>query len=286
MLISNAGKMFSLLSMIPQRPVEFYDRMVAKVEVYRERYLQKQPYYKTAGWDAVVAGLNQSLQTNIEDCLREQPLREIEAVVQQGIAAMPPDAPFNSRHNGDFYLGRLCYALTRVRRPRTIVETGVCYGVTSAFILKALEVNGQGKLYSIDLPPLGKDADQFVGRLIPQNLRANWALNRGSSRTVMRSLTERIGQVDFFIHDSLHTYRNMLREFETVAPHLASNAVLVADDVEGNVAFQEWVAKAAPSYAAVLQEQTKRQSLLGVAVWDRTHDTSSEAALSEAVSLG
>ena len=268
MLISNVEKMFSLLSMIPQRPREFYDRMAAKVDVYRERYLQKQPHYQTLDWAAVVAGLNQSLRTNIEDCLRELPLQEIQRTVQQGIAAMPADAPFNSRHNGDFYLGRLCYALTRIRRPRTIVETGVCYGVTTSFILKALEVNGTGELYSIDLPPLGKDADQFVGRLIPQRLRGKWTLNRGSSKAVMPGVIGQIGQVDFFIHDSLHTYRNIRWELETVTPYLAPNAMVVTDDVEGNVAFQEWIAKAGPSYAAVLREQAKRESLLGVAVWN------------------
>jgi len=283
-LVSSAEKIFSLLSMIPQKPGEFCDRMAAKVDVYRERYLLGKPRYQTADWDAVIAGLNQSMHTNIEDCLREQPLQEIEGIVQQGIMAMPPDAPFNSRHNGDLYLGRLCYALTRIRRPRTIVETGVCYGVTSSFILKALEVNGKGKLYSIDLPPLGKHADQFVGRLIPQTLRGNWTLKRGSSKAVMPGIIERVEQVDFFIHDSLHTYRNMRREFETVAPHLASNAVVVADDVEGNVAFQEWVAKSAPSYVAVLREQVKRKSLLGVAVWNQTQDVPSVVAVPEAVS--
>jgi len=284
MLMSKAEKMFSLISMIPQRPREFYDRVAAVLDVKTEPYLQKQPYYQALDWEAVVAGLNQSLHTSLEDCLREQPLREIEQTVQHGISAMPADAPFASRHNGDFYLGRLCYALTRIRRPRTVVETGVCYGVTSSFILKALEVNGEGRLYSIDLPPLGKNADQFVGRLIPQTLRGNWTLNRGSSKAVMPRVLEEIGQIDFFIHDSLHTYRNMRWEFETVEPHLSPNSVVVADDVEGNAAFQEWVAKAVPAYAAVLQEQAKRQSLLGVAVCKQTADRSSASVLSEAVS--
>jgi hypothetical protein len=264
-MMSKAEKMVSLLSMIPRRPREFYDRVAAVLDTQTERYMKKKPHYQSVGWDAVVAGLNQSLHTNIEDCLQEQPLQEIERIVQQGITAMPPDAPFHAGHNGDFYLGRLCYALTRIRRPRTIVETGVCYGVTSSFVLKALEVNGMGKLHSIDLPPLGKNEHQFVGRLIPETLRGNWTLNRGSCKAVMPGVIERVGQVDFFIHDSLHTYRNMIWEFETVAPHLATNAVVVADDVEGNVAFQEWVARAAPSYAAVLHEQAKPQTLLGVA---------------------
>ena len=44
--------------------------------------------------------------------------------------------------------------------------------------------------------------------------------------------------IDFFVHDSLHTYRNMHQEFEIVSPFLAPRAVVVADDVEGNSAFK------------------------------------------------
>lgn len=268
MLMSKAEKIFSLFSMLPQKPREFYDRVAAVVEVQYESYFHQQPRYQAWDWDTVLGGLNQSLRANLENCMREPALLEIEAAVRQGMAAMPADAPFASRHNGDFYLGKLCYALTRIKRPQTIVETGVCYGVTSSFILKALEVNGAGSLHSIDLPPLGKNQDQFVGWLIPKNLRGRWKLYRGSSKAVLPKVLEGNQKIDFFIHDSLHTYRNMRREFAMVAPHLAPGSVVVADDVEGNSAFQEWIAKVTPTYAAVLQEQSKRQSLLGVAVYD------------------
>ncbi|RMG03228.1 MAG: hypothetical protein D6735_08975 [Acidobacteria bacterium] len=69
-----------------------------------------------------------------------------------------------------------------------VLETEVGYGVTSAFILKALEVNGHGTLHSVDLPPLGCDADQFVGILIPELLKYRWQLHRGVSRRVLPSL--------------------------------------------------------------------------------------------------
>jgi methyltransferase family protein len=45
--------------------------------------------------------------------------------------------------------------------------------------------------------------------------------------------------VDLFVHDSLHTHRNMRREFETIWPRLRTGGVLVADDVERNRAFGE-----------------------------------------------
>jgi hypothetical protein len=263
---SKARKTLSLLAAIPQRPREFYDRVTAVLDVRLEAHRNGRPHYQPFDWDSVVAGLNRSLESSVEECLAERALMEIERAVEQGIAEMPPDAPFAAFHNGDFHLGRLCYALARIRQPRTVVETGVCYGVTSAFLLKALEVNGAGTLHSIDLPPLGKDADGFVGRLVPESLRSNWRLHRGSSRAVLPGILRRADCVDFFVHDSLHTYRNMRWELNAVAPLLSPRAVVIADDVEGNAAFGEWIAEVRPAYSAVLQEQAKRQSLLGVAV--------------------
>ena len=109
--------------------------------------------------------------------------------------ALPPDAPFSLFHNGDFGLGRLCYMLVRVTRPSSVVETGVCYGVTSAFLLQAIRVNGNGCLHSIDFPPFGQSGDEFVGRLVPEQLRSYWRLHRGRKYGfASRSCTETINR--------------------------------------------------------------------------------------------
>jgi hypothetical protein len=85
---------------------------------------------------------------------------------------------------------------------------------------------------------------------------------------MLPKIVKDVGQVDLFVHDSLHTYRNMLREFETVQPWLSPRAAVVADDIESNEAFRDWVAKALPEYSVTLHEQSKR-SLLGVALFRR-----------------
>jgi predicted O-methyltransferase YrrM len=271
--------MLKLMSILPQRPGEFYDRVCAMVDVHLEPYLRKAPQYKTVEWETAVEALDEPLGACLAEYLGEDSLREIEDQVREGIGAMPADAPFASFHNGDFSLGRLCYALTRIKRPNVIIETGVCYGVTSSFMLKALQVNGQGSLYSIDLPPLGENADAFVGRLIPAALRRNWRLNRGSSRKLLSGILQSIGAVDMFVHDSLHTYRNMRFEFELVAPYLTPDAIVVADDIEGNSAFDEWSRNAHPVYSSVLREHAKRKSLLGVAICGKSHAERPEAVL-------
>src|SRR5436190_4172273 len=54
--------------------------------------------------------------------------------------------------------GLRLYAILRKLRPAAAVETGVCNGVSTAFLLLALEANAAGELYAVDLPEIaGED---------------------------------------------------------------------------------------------------------------------------------
>jgi hypothetical protein len=147
--------------------------------------------------------------------------------------------PFSVGHNGTETLGRLCYAACRATRPAAIIETGVAYGVTTAYILKALEENSEGRLHSIDLPPLGKRSPEYVGCLVPAELRSRWDLRIGSVRSLLPGILRETGGVSVFIHDSLHTYAHMTMEFNAALGVLRPGGVLIADDIEGNKAFEE-----------------------------------------------
>jgi predicted O-methyltransferase YrrM len=260
------SKVLRLFALLPRRPREFYDRVTAMVDSRVERYRHGPSHYETLHWDTLTQQLGRLLSADVEAILREDELGSIQEEVSSGIRALSQDAPFSLFHNGDFALARLCYALVRLTRPSSVVETGVCYGVSSAFLLQALRVNGGGRLHSIDLPPLGKAGDEFVGRFIPKRLHSDWRLYRGRSVDLLPKLVRELGKIDFFVHDSLHTYRNMHREFEVVTPFLAPRSVVVADDVERNSAFKEWATRFRPAYSAVLKEESK-QSLLGITVF-------------------
>jgi hypothetical protein len=155
--------------------------------------------------------------------------------------------------------------MTRAIRPSVVIETGVCYGVTSAYLLAALDANGEGHLYSIDLPPLGKNGEDYVGWLVPKELQKRWTLRRGASQRILGPLIAELGSVDIFIHDSLHTYKNMKHEFETAWPALRSGGVLIADDIEGNAAFLQLAQSKDLDRSIVIREKNK-DALLGVAV--------------------
>jgi predicted O-methyltransferase YrrM len=136
---------------------------------------------------------------------------------------------------------KLLYVATRATRPRTVVETGPFNGASSAFLLRALEDSGDGRLHSFDLPDardaLGHPAGREPGWLVPDELRHRFEVTLGDTRHTLKPALRRLGEIDLFFHDSLHTARHMLFEFRSAWPHLRAGGVLVSDDVFWNPAF-------------------------------------------------
>jgi len=111
--------------------------------------------------------------------------------------------------------------------------------------------NGTGRLYSIDvpnyelhyLPEIGKAPIRLLpegmeqGFAVPCELRHRWELHVGRSQQVLPILLEQLGSVDIFVHDSEHTYENMMREFKLSWPYLTSGGLLISDDATWNHAF-------------------------------------------------
>ncbi|EPF19856.1 class I SAM-dependent methyltransferase [Microcystis aeruginosa] len=154
----------------------------------------------------------------------------------------------------------LLYLLVRKYKPDVFVETGVARGVTSAYILCAMRENARGHLYSIDLPAklacTESDTsgnkqiyqladgqihhDYEVGYLVPEYLKDSWTLILGDARQELPQLLDKLGQVDIFLHDSLHTYDHMMLEYQTAYPHIVEGGLLLSDDVLWNRAFYDF----------------------------------------------
>lgn len=134
------------------------------------------------------------------------------------------------------------YVICRILKPEIVVETGVADGFSSSFILQALELNQKGRLFSIDLPNQpGQKIENETGWLIPKNLRHKWKLILGSSEEKLPTLLRDLERVDLFYHDSEHSYKNMMFEFNTVWKYLKPKSQLLADDITENSAFKEFV---------------------------------------------
>jgi predicted O-methyltransferase YrrM len=268
-------KSVQLFSLLPRRPAEFLDRASAAISAQWELSFGRRPDYEAVGVHEGVARLRDVIEQQAFDESTDLPLMEFESRLRERLSELPADAPFARYHNGDTLLGQICYAIARAIRPSVVVETGVCYGVTSSYLLKALEINSKGHLHSIDLPPLGKNGDDYVGWLIPDDLRARWTIHRGASGRLLGPLLEGVKEIDLFVHDSLHTYRNMSDEFAAAWSSLRPGGLLVSDDIQYNSAFMQLTSRPDVRHSVVLKEQSKG-SLLGVAVKARTDTASYE----------
>jgi len=138
--------------------------------------------------------------------------------------------------------GIVLYVLVKLLKPSIVVETGVEHGVSTSFILMALEDNNYGKLFSIDIPSNTLPKRKVSGWLIPEGLKQRWSLLIGRSKDILKPLLSQLSTIDIFFHDSEHTYYNMLYEYLVAYQHLREGGILLSDDVSLNKAFFDFCA--------------------------------------------
>ncbi|THE63946.1 class I SAM-dependent methyltransferase [Salinadaptatus halalkaliphilus] len=149
------------------------------------------------------------------------------------------------------------YATIRKHKPETIIETGVCNGVSTLIILLALSKNEGGELYSIDFPmpadeslpefretayPEGHafsaiPADKEPGWIVPESLGDRWELVVGKSQRELPKLIRKFDEIDMFIHDLEHSHPCMMFEYELAWEWLRSDGLLLTDDIHFNDSF-------------------------------------------------
>jgi hypothetical protein len=240
-----------------QHPVEAIYHLGGHIQWRWEQRFLPTFDYVIESWDTIIDRLEEASGWPIATHLDEPERISLAAEIGLWVEALPPDLPFPTMYNADRQWAALAYAVCRALQPAIVVTTGVGYGVLEAYILQALEVNGSGDLHSIDLPPLHPAADNWIGAFIPDRLRTRWRLWRGPSARLLPRLLRDLGQVDVFVHDSLHTRRNTLRELQTMTPHLARPAVVLVDDINQNQAFHEWIVLTQPTASGILQQEDK-----------------------------
>jgi len=149
---------------------------------------------------------------------------------------------FGGWDDGDRGLARALWCLVHHLEPEHVVETGVGRGLTSRIVLEGLEENGKGHLWSVDLPPpLSPSLRRETGAAVPERLRPRWTYVRGTSRRRLPQIVAEIGSIDLFIHDSMHTTRNVEFELEQVWPALCRGGAMLVDDIEMNRGFELFV---------------------------------------------
>ena len=151
------------------------------------------------------------------------------------------------------------YVLLRLLKPETTIETGVEAGVSSSFLLQALADNNKGKLYSVDyrvnegehvenihlgiIPVEVIPPDKETGFVIPASLRNRWVFKPGKSSYVLPGLLKELGKIQVFMHDSDHSYENMMFELTAIWDYLTDGGLILTHDTDSNSAFRDFAKK-------------------------------------------
>lgn len=161
-------------------------------------------------------------------------LREWEESVDFGVKA-PTEIP--AEWNIEKQTSILLYCLVRWHAPQAVLETGIARGASSLSILRAMERNGHGRLFSVDVM-------EDVGILVPEALYSRWSktiLDPEKAREEFLSLVQQIKPIDIFFHDSDHNERWMAFEFAAVTPMMADGGIFASDDVHQNRSYLDAV---------------------------------------------
>jgi len=271
------GNLATAAGVIAADPIETAIRLQERYANWRGKVRQPEYHYESnPNWEPLVHdGVGAAWPCSSTSGFWElwgNVIRELEVA---GIRAGP--GSFQGWNDGDAGLARAIWCLVRHLRPTKVVETGVAHGVTSRIVLDALERNGQGHLWSIDLPPLDRVWHQQVGLAVGDRHKNRWTYIKGSSRRRLPGLLAQLGQIDLFIHDSLHTERNVLFELERSWAALRPGGAVVVDDVDVSGGFKFFTRTFAPGIFAVCEAQPlypdlrrfNKKGLFGIILKDR-----------------
>ena len=136
----------------------------------------------------------------------------------------------------------LIYHACEFTQATKTVETGVAYGWSSFAALLSLSKRN-GTLYSSDMPYLGQDGDQYVGYIVPNDLKTNWRLFRHADKESLPKIFSEVNLMDVVHYDSDKSYEGRIWAYKQLSKHLRNGGVFISDDIGDNSAYQDFCAE-------------------------------------------
>lgn len=141
----------------------------------------------------------------------------------------------------------LLYYLTKKKKPKVIVETGVAAGWSTLAFLRASENNKSTRIYSSDFPLFrNKNPEQNIG-ILTKNEKNKEIINLfiEGDETNLPLIVKKLNnkKIDLFHFDSDKSYSG--RDFcvKVLGQHFSKDAILIFDDIYNNFHFRDFVEK-------------------------------------------
>ncbi len=161
----------------------------------------------------------------------------------------------------------LLYFLVRKLMPNIVVETGVAAGWSSLAILRGLNKNRNGKLYSSDFPYFRLDnPEQYIGILAKNELnRMDWFLDIRGDDVAINEIKKKIGNkpIDIIHYDSDKSYSGRDKFLKDLYSNINSQTLIIFDDIQDNLHFKNLVNKNKENFC-IIEFNGKYLGLLGI----------------------
>jgi predicted O-methyltransferase YrrM len=120
------------------------------------------------------------------------------------------------------------YKLIRNLEPNSCVELGTCVGISASYIGTGLQLNGKGKLSTLEgAPEIAKIAEETL-QLLKIN---NSSVILGPFHETLDGVLEKSSPIDFFFNDGHHDHDAVIHYFNQSITHFSEEAVIVFDDI-------------------------------------------------------
>ncbi|MDI1476007.1 class I SAM-dependent methyltransferase [Polyangium sp. y55x31] len=120
------------------------------------------------------------------------------------------------------------YLLVRAFKPELVIELGTNVGISSSYLAAALQVNGRGRLVTLEASPYrircAKGVHERVGL-------GNVTYVQGLFTDTLETTLRELGTVDFAFIDGHHQYQPTLDYFGLIHRHATPDATYVFDDI-------------------------------------------------------
>jgi predicted O-methyltransferase YrrM len=125
-------------------------------------------------------------------------------------------------------LGSLLTRLVRELEPRSCLELGTGFGVSTSYQAAALDLNGSGRLVTLDVEGMQRIAGPGLAGI---GLGDRVTLRSGQIEETLAGAIADVEPIDFALLDADHTEAGTMGAFEQLLPCLGAGAVLVFDDI-------------------------------------------------------
>jgi len=120
------------------------------------------------------------------------------------------------------------FKLIRTIQPESAIELGTCIGISAAYQSAAQELNGKGRLITVE----GSEA---IADLAKKNIESLGLFQTevlcGTFKKILPGILKKLTPVDYIFIDGHHDEQATDAYFEVLLPYLSPGAILVFDDI-------------------------------------------------------